>query len=65
MKSGSLRHPWLSLTDTFQNGDSLTEMGNGVFGAAGLQSRLLTFFNIQKQKANVVIPYLSTRTKSA
>ena len=27
MKSGSLRHPWLSLTDTLQNGDSFTEMG--------------------------------------
>jgi hypothetical protein len=32
MKSGSLRHPWLSLTDTFQNGDSFTEMGIGMFG---------------------------------
>jgi len=31
MKSGSLRHPWLSLTDTLQNGDSFTEMGNGSF----------------------------------
>ena len=27
MKSGSLRHPWLSLTDTLQNGDLFTEMG--------------------------------------
>jgi hypothetical protein len=32
IKSGSLRHPWLSLTDTLQNGDSFTEMGIGVFG---------------------------------
>jgi hypothetical protein len=32
MKSGSLRHPWLTLTDTLQNGDSFTEMGIGVFG---------------------------------
>jgi len=33
MKSGSLRHPWLSLTDTLQNGYSFTEMGVVVFGA--------------------------------
>ena len=31
MKSGSLRHPWLSLTDTLQNSDLFTEMGAGVF----------------------------------
>ena len=30
---------WLSLTDTFQNGDSFTEMGIGVFGTA-------TFYNL-------------------
>ena len=33
MKSGSLRHPWLSLTDTFQNSYSFTEMGVEVSGA--------------------------------
>lgn len=32
IKRSSLRHPWLSLTDTIQNGDSFTEMGVRVFG---------------------------------
>jgi len=39
MKSGSLRHPWLSLTDTLQNGDLFTEM---VFGELGKSRVLLT-----------------------
>jgi len=48
MKSGSLRHPWLSLTDTLQNGYSFTEMGIGVFGKVGETNETDQFFEHPK-----------------
>jgi len=79
MKSGSLRHQdnmllhclisyihvtsWLSLTDTFQNGNSFTEMGKGSFwqGLRIKDQSYLLLARIDKQQAN---PLTSQQTPS-
>jgi hypothetical protein len=48
MKSGSLRHPWLSLTDTLQNSDSSTEMRVRVFGRIKETNETDSFFECPK-----------------
>ena len=64
MKSGSLRHPWLSLTDTFQNNYSFTEMGIGVFGEFTIKQTSLSFLNKTKTQNQYYYPLTYQRALS-